>query len=442
VQRLEKDPFGFFEFAPAEQLDLDLLDRVLVAARREVNSVDVVILPEASVDETELDALESLLHAHGAVSLVAGTRQRSPQPGGLAGNWIHMSFNPRLEKGARTPGEGGPSWFHVRQNKHHRWSFDRSQILQYHLGGVLHPDVQWWEAIAVPRLGVEFVEVAELTVVSLVCEDLAQNDDVAAVMRSVGPTVVLTALLDGPQLSSRWAARYASVLADDPGSAVLTLTSMGMARRSRPHGHDASPVIALWKDPRGSLREIALEGGAQAVVLSVAMSRATRRSADGRMPVDNGTACYDVAVNQVHAASSGSGYRPSASARSRSPLLNIEDLTVLTAWAEGVAETLAFAPREVNRLLTEALPGASWRGSLGLTEPGAQLRQAIQLMRDNVLGNVDQHGVPSFDALLTACREDKAAEVPLGGLVRQVLRAILEERHTRQPASSGPAAGS
>ena len=32
VQRLAKDPYGFFEFAPPAPLDLDLLDRVLVAA--------------------------------------------------------------------------------------------------------------------------------------------------------------------------------------------------------------------------------------------------------------------------------------------------------------------------------------------------------------------------------------------------------------------------
>ena len=58
-----------------------------------------------------------------------------------------------------------------------------------------------------------------ITIVSLVCEDLAQNDDVAEVIRSVGPTIVSTHLLDRPQLTSRWSARYASVLADDPGSA-------------------------------------------------------------------------------------------------------------------------------------------------------------------------------------------------------------------------------
>jgi hypothetical protein len=434
VQQVGKEPFGFFEFAPAEKLDFDLLDRVLLAARQEVNSIDVVLLPESAVDENDIDALESLLHFHGAISLVAGTRQHSPQPGRLPGNWIHMSFNPRLEKGAGTSREAGPSWFHIRQNKHHRWSFDRGQILQYHLGGVLHPDVRWWEAIEVPRLGVEFIEVAELTLVSLVCEDLAQNDDVAALMRSVGPTCVITGLLDGPQLSSRWAARYASVLADDPGSAVLTLTSMGMAQRSRPHGHDASPVVALWKDPAGGVREIPLEGGAHAVVLSVAMGRATRRSADGRSPVDNGTSCYDVAVHQVRAASSGSGFQPSASASAQPalPLLTIEELSILTAWAEGVAEFVAHAPEKAASLLAEALPGASWRGSFGLAEPSAQVERAIELMRQLILASADLDGVPDFGILLSICEEDRPDEDRLDSRVRQVLRAMLEERRTRQ----------
>ena len=441
VQRLEKDPFGFFEFAPAEQLDLDLLDRVLVAAREEVASIDVVLLPEAAVDENDIEALESLLHFHGAISLIAGIRRPARQPGRLGGNWIHLGYNPRFEKGAGIARDPGPPWFHMRQNKHHRWSFDRSQILQYHLGGVLHPDVHWWEAIEVPPLGVEFVEAAELTMVSLVCEDLAQSDDVAAVMRSVGPTVVIAALLDGPQLSSRWAARYASVLADDPGSAVLTLTSMGMAQRSRPSGRDSSPVVALWKNPGGGVREIPLEGGAHAVILSVAMNRAPRRSADGRWPVDNGTACYDVAVHQVRAASSGSEFQPSPSARPPSPLLNIEELTILTAWAEGVAEILAHAPADAADLLEQARPGAGWRGSLGLAEPSAQLGHAIELLRKHVLASPDRDGVPGFDASLSMCEQDRPDEGRLDGLVRQVLRAMLEERRTRHPPPGRSAGG-
>jgi hypothetical protein len=101
----------------------------------------------------------------------------------MPGNWLHMGINPRLEKGGLLPSEGGGRWFHIRQNKHHRWSLDEGQVFQYHLGGVLHPDIRWWEAMEVPRLAVEFIEVAKLMMVSLICEDLAQNDDVAALIR-------------------------------------------------------------------------------------------------------------------------------------------------------------------------------------------------------------------------------------------------------------------
>src|SRR5262249_41697157 len=282
VRRPSSEPFAFFEFAPAQGLDFDLLDRVLLSAREEAGSVDVVLLPECAVDEGEIDELEALLQQHGVVSLVAGVRRSSLQAGG-PGNWLHVSFNARLEKGA-APSEERTSWFHLRQHKHHRWSLDESQIYQYHLGGVLHPSVRWWEAMEVPRRAIEFVEVAELTLVSLVCEDLAQHDDIAELVRSVGPTIVFAVLLDAPQLHSAWAARYASVLADDPGSVVLTLTSFGMVQRSRPHAHEASRVIGLWKDPARGVRELPLETGAHGVLLTVCMDRATRRSADGRWP--------------------------------------------------------------------------------------------------------------------------------------------------------------
>ena len=302
IQRLAKEPFGFFEFAPEERLDLDLVDRTLLAARDEVGRVDVVLLPESSVEESELDALEALLDRHGVTYLQAGLRKRSERPGGFGSNQMHIGINPRLEKGGSAPSSPCGQWFHIRQDKHHRWSLDGSQIYQYHLGGALHPQVRWWEAIDVPRRSVQVVEVGEgITIVSLVCEDLAQNDDVAEVIRSIGPTIVSTALLDGPQLTSRWSARYASVLADDPGSAVMTLTSFGMAQRSRPSGLDSSPVIALWKDPSRGTREISLEPGAQGVVLTVCGARATRRTADGRWPVESGTHYFDVAVHQIRA---------------------------------------------------------------------------------------------------------------------------------------------
>src|SRR5262249_22868568 len=141
---------------------------------------------------------------------------------------------------------------------------------------------------------------------SLVCEDLAQHDDIAQLVRAVGPTVVFAMLLDGPQLTTRWAARYASVLADDPGSAVLTLTSFGMVHRSRPNRRDVSPIVARCKGSASGFRETPLETGAHGVVLSVCADRSTRRSADGRRPVDNGTRAFGVAVHQIQASNSGS----------------------------------------------------------------------------------------------------------------------------------------
>ena len=301
IRRLEEESYGLFEFAPSERLDLDLVSRLIVAARDEVDSVDVVILPESAIDESEVDELEALLESHGVGMLQAGVRHQSSGPGQLGGNWVHVGVSPRVEKGASLP-PSQEQWFHVRQNKHHRWLLDENQIYQYHLGGALHPHIRWWEAIDVPRSAIQFVELGNgITLVSIICEDLAQMDNVAEVVRSVGPTIVCVPLLDGPQLSSRWAARYASVLADDPGSGVGTLTSYGMVQRSRPHGRDSAPVVGLWKDPVRGLREIPLEAGAQGVLLTVCGGRATRRSADRRHPVDNVTEYFDVAVYQVRA---------------------------------------------------------------------------------------------------------------------------------------------
>lgn len=96
-----------------------------------------------------------------------------------------------------------------------------------------------------------------------------------------------------------WAARYASVLPDDPGSAVLTLTSYGMVQGCRPHGRDASPLVGLWKDPVRGLRETPLESGAQGVLVTVCGDRATRRCCDGLYPVDDVTEYCAVNVHQI-----------------------------------------------------------------------------------------------------------------------------------------------
>jgi hypothetical protein len=98
VQRVDKEPFGFFEFAPSEKLDLDLVSRVIVAARDEVDSVDVVLLPESAVDESDINDLEALLERHGVAMLITGLRQRTPEPRRLPSNWVHIGASRDLKR--------------------------------------------------------------------------------------------------------------------------------------------------------------------------------------------------------------------------------------------------------------------------------------------------------------------------------------------------------
>lgn len=437
VHRPANEPFGFFEFAPREGVDLDLLERVLLAARREAGSVDVVCLPESAMDEREVDDVEALLDEHGVGFLQTGVRPHSRQPDRFRGNWIHIGVNPVFEKGGAPSGDAGRQWLHIRQDKQQRWLLDESQIAQYHLGAVLHPRVRWWEAMDVPRRSMQFVQVAELTFACLVCEDLAQNGQVADLIRSVGPTVVIAGLLDGPQLTSRWAARYAGVLADDPGSAVLTLTSFGMVQRSRSREREVAPVVALWKDPSRRVREIPLETGAHAVLLTVCTDRTTRRSADGRRPVDNGTACFDVAVQQITAAATASS-ASSPPSRTPSPrMLECEEITVLTGWAEAVAEAMAYDPGRTAAVLTDSSAGAGWRTELSLPQPTGRLGDAIDSLRRFVLANATVDGPPTYDALLAAAGREPGDEEPLDELVRRVLLSMIEERRTRETSTSG-----
>jgi hypothetical protein len=213
---------------------------------------------------------------------------------------------------------------------------------------------------------------------------------------------------------------------------VLTLTSFGMAHRSRPPGREASPIVALLKDADQGVREIPLEPGAQAVLLTASGSRAIRRTADGRRPVDTGTHYFGAALHQIHASEAGS---KSSLAGARAPLprvLDVEDLTVLTGWAEAVAEVLAHAPELIPALLADARAGAAWRSALGITEPSQQLDAAIESLEE-----LTQAAGPTFDLVLAAACEDRSGEQALNALVRSVLRSTLEQLRSRQTPTPG-----
>lgn len=269
---MDRSRYDFFEYAPQEPLDPDLLLRLVEVGKRHVGRIDAVVLPEAALDEPSVQPLQQALAAAEVPYLIAGARKPANPEAPFSTNYAHL---------------GGGNWCAPKQHKHHRWLVDGAQVHQYHLGAALDPSHSWWEAISVQRRSLTFVTVSDwLTICPLVCEDLARPDPVTDVIRAVAPTLVVALLLDGPQLASRWPARYASVLADDPGCSVLTLTALGMVQRCQPPGFEPSRVIALWKDPHRGLQQITLADGARAVALT-AHTRPTRLiSADGRQGKD------------------------------------------------------------------------------------------------------------------------------------------------------------
>jgi hypothetical protein len=274
VENMDTSLFGFFEFAPQSSLRPELVNALLERALGQAGRVDAVVLPEAAVRPDELPALERTLAEHGATFLIAGVRTRlegSP----LGRNYLHF--------GVRAP----TGWSRYEQDKHHRWGLDDSQIRQYHLTRSLDPRKHWWEAIDIRERTLHIVDVgAGVTAAPMVCEDLARLDEVTDLVRRIGPSLVVAVLLDGPQLATRWPCRYASVLADDPGSAVLTLTPFGMAARSRPPGKSRSRVVAHWNSSPDALQLIELARGADAILLTTAVRGRTLWTADGRRHED------------------------------------------------------------------------------------------------------------------------------------------------------------
>jgi len=267
LANMDEDRWGFYDYQPQERFDPERVIQLVERARRHVGDIDMLVLPEGALDHDEVAGVQRLLAEAGVPYLVAGARAQA-EGGGFGSNYAHF---------------GAGDWEAPAQHKHHRWCLDANQVHQYHLGAALDPRRQWWEAIGLPRRSLTFVTLSEdFTICPLVCEDLAQPDPVTDVIRSIAPTLVVALLLDGPQLAARWPARYASVLADDPGCSVLTLTPLGMAQRSQPPGLAPSRAIALWKDPSRGLQQISLAEDHHAVALTAHPRKVRVPSADGR----------------------------------------------------------------------------------------------------------------------------------------------------------------
>jgi SRSO17 transposase len=121
------------------------------------------------------------------------------------------------------------------------------------------------------------------TLTTLICEDLARVDPCQAVVRAVGPNLLIALLMDGPQLGERWPGRYATVFAEDPGTSVLSFTSFGLIARQNDVGKfDQGSSIALWKDEKIGPRKLELHREASALVLELKSVSKEERTLDGR----------------------------------------------------------------------------------------------------------------------------------------------------------------
>jgi hypothetical protein len=253
----------------------DFISTMIEHAKLEVGEIHAVVMPEASLNWGDTDTIadqlgkrwsELELFVTGVLSQ-AGTQARN------------LAITYTYDKGNRVWCWG--------QSKHHRWCLEESQVRRYHLGHALNPATRWWEKIDVSNRSCVFlVARAGASLSVLVCEDLARFDPVQPAILSVGPNLVIALLMDGPQLEHRWPGRYATALADDPGSSILTLTCLGMVRRSSMPGIEEARHISLWKEPGGVAKALNLPKGDHGMVLTLTVSEGRHGAMDGRHSVE------------------------------------------------------------------------------------------------------------------------------------------------------------
>lgn len=294
-----RDPqFGYFEVRQKWITDgtarlnkiLSFIGELVKAAQAQCPKISGLVFPELSLDYATFKAVRGYVRKNipDARILVAGT---SSDAIGTKGNFVAVtSFD--------APSEDGKArdYRQTVREKHHRWKLDRQQLKEYGLLGALSPELSWWENIALQNRRIDFTVLQRDSVfAAMICEDLARVDPCQQVIRAVGPNLVVALLMDAPQLAERWPARYATVLAEDPGCAVLTLTSRALMTRQhrlgiwRSNGDDR--IVGLWRDDKSPAPiRLKCPYDAQAVLLSIVSECAVDVSLDGR--VDDGAKAW------------------------------------------------------------------------------------------------------------------------------------------------------
>jgi hypothetical protein len=251
------DGYGMFTCdvrrGPQRDFDFDRLVDLFKRARDRVGRIDAIVFPELSLRPGEAERIVEMT----GTAVLAGVGEATDREDL---NYVQVRI-PVVVRGFDL------TW---NQYKHHRWKLDRGQIERYGLSNQLDPTREHWESMTIKQRELYFwtgYPAADMTACVLICEDLARQEPMADIVRAVGPNLVVALLMDGPQLRDRWSARYAAILAEDPGSSVLAFTSIGMATLSKLPDKPPSRVVALWNDAKKGPREISLSPGAQGIIL-------------------------------------------------------------------------------------------------------------------------------------------------------------------------------
>lgn len=234
----------------------------LIELKGRISRIHIVVLPELSITKNEYDYLLKLIflnqkEIHHLPIIVAGV---------LSEDFDDVSGFEVYNNEVKIANYFAGRWYDISQRKHHRWRIDKNQLIQYQLATKMTTQRNWFEYTSSSQRRLTVLSANSwLSLVALICEDLARLEPVSEVIRGIGPTLLMALLSDGPQISNRWSARYATVLADDPGTSVLSLTSLGMAKRSKmsslespTYTNSPNHVVALWKDSKNGNKEIAI----------------------------------------------------------------------------------------------------------------------------------------------------------------------------------------
>jgi len=270
------EEFGYFSYtnlSPPKHTDV-------IKVLRSAGKIDFLVFPEATMSKKEFLNLISKLHK----SASKDSSLQLPEII-ICGVYEHSQYNWSKNLALLTFKDTKSNEYLqiIEQSKHHRWGLDSTQINTYSIQNKLDTNKKWWEAIDINDRTLKSLLVDEkFTVSALICEDLARQEPVMDVIRAAGPNFVVALLLDGPQLVQRWSSRYASSLADDPGSSVLSVTAKGMVDRTNKVLGTNSKVVALWKDRVKGYKELELSEGNDALLLTLECIKDQEYTLDGR----------------------------------------------------------------------------------------------------------------------------------------------------------------